>query len=224
MGPDKFKSNLITKISTTPEGKFKIRGRGWGHGAGMCQYGMKYFGELGYGYRKFSVIIILEPRLSDCPIRPWQCLRKVNGLWLDRFKERLTCFLKSSIVTFRDRTLKRGATVKHQGLSLVEVVVSLVLLSVLALGVSSVFSLVSSPDRRSETGSRDLQAANYARQTLEELKNAVSSDEMGAGAALLDGTNPGCKDGLDFVTEGSPCSEEEKPILRGPILPIRQVP
>jgi len=52
MGPDKFKSNLITKISTTPEGKFKIRGRGWGHGAGMCQYGMKYLGELGYGYRE----------------------------------------------------------------------------------------------------------------------------------------------------------------------------
>lgn len=119
-------------------------------------------------------------------------------------------------MTFRDRTLKKeGATVKHQGLSLVEVVVSLVLLSVLALGVSSVFSLVSSPDRRSETGSRDLQAANYARQTLEELKNAVSSDEMGAGAALLDGTNPGCKDGLDFVTEGSPCSEEGKTYSKG---------
>jgi len=52
MGPEKFKSNLMTKISKTPEGKFKIKGRGWGHGVGMCQYGMKYLGELGYGYRE----------------------------------------------------------------------------------------------------------------------------------------------------------------------------
>lgn len=99
---------------------------------------------------------------------------------------------------------------KHQGLSLIEVVVSLVLLSVLALGISSVFSLISSPSRRSTTGSLDLQAANYARQILEDLKNAVSADETsaGAGAALVDGSNPDCEDDFSApVAEGSPCSD-----------------
>jgi prepilin-type N-terminal cleavage/methylation domain-containing protein len=104
--------------------------------------------------------------------------------------------------------------VKHQGLSLIEVIVSLVLLSVLALGVSSVFSLISSPSRRSTTGSLDLQAANYARQTLEDLKNAVSADETstGAGADLVDDSHSGCIDAdtSDPVAEGSPCTTEGK--------------
>jgi len=104
--------------------------------------------------------------------------------------------------------------VKHQGLSLIEVVVSLVLLSVLALGISSVFSLISSPSRRSTTGSLDLQAANYARQTLEDLKNAVSADETsaGAGADLVDDSHSGCidDDTSDPVAEGSPCSTTGK--------------
>ena len=50
MGPEKLKSNLIVRISAA-DGKFIFKGRGWGHGVGMCQYGMKYLGELGYGYR-----------------------------------------------------------------------------------------------------------------------------------------------------------------------------
>jgi len=49
--PVRLKSNLITKISAR-EGAFVFKGRGWGHGVGMCQYGMKYLGELGYGYRE----------------------------------------------------------------------------------------------------------------------------------------------------------------------------
>lgn len=51
MGPKKLKSNLITRISAA-DGKFAFKGRGWGHGAGLCQYGMKYLGELGYGYHE----------------------------------------------------------------------------------------------------------------------------------------------------------------------------
>lgn len=47
--PMRLKSNLITKISAR-DGAFVFKGRGWGHGVGMCQYGMKYLGELGYGY------------------------------------------------------------------------------------------------------------------------------------------------------------------------------
>jgi stage II sporulation protein D len=45
--PMHLKSNLITKI-TARDGAFVFKGRGWGHGVGMCQYGMKYLGELGY--------------------------------------------------------------------------------------------------------------------------------------------------------------------------------
>jgi stage II sporulation protein D len=48
--PMRLKSNLITKI-TFRDGVFVFKGRGWGHGVGMCQYGMKYLGEIGYGYR-----------------------------------------------------------------------------------------------------------------------------------------------------------------------------
>ena len=49
--PMRLKSNLITKI-TARDGAFVFKGRGWGHGVGMCQYGMKYLGEIGYGYQE----------------------------------------------------------------------------------------------------------------------------------------------------------------------------
>ncbi len=49
--PMRLKSNLITRIGTR-DGSFLFKGKGWGHGVGMCQYGMKYLGELGYGYQE----------------------------------------------------------------------------------------------------------------------------------------------------------------------------
>jgi stage II sporulation protein D len=48
--PMRLKSNLITKVIFR-DGVFVFKGRGWGHGVGMCQYGMKYLGELGYSYQ-----------------------------------------------------------------------------------------------------------------------------------------------------------------------------
>ncbi len=50
--PMRLKSGLITKIKEGPEGSFIFKGKGWGHGVGLCQYGMKYLGELGYGYQE----------------------------------------------------------------------------------------------------------------------------------------------------------------------------
>jgi len=50
--PMRLKSNLITKIKMNDKGAFVFRGKGWGHGVGMCQYGMKYLGEIGYGYQQ----------------------------------------------------------------------------------------------------------------------------------------------------------------------------
>jgi len=50
--PMRLKSNLITKIRINDAGAFVFKGKGWGHGVGMCQYGMKYLGEIGYGYQE----------------------------------------------------------------------------------------------------------------------------------------------------------------------------
>jgi len=46
-GADQFKSLLIKSIDWTGDG-FRFKGRGWGHGVGLCQFGMKYLGEIGY--------------------------------------------------------------------------------------------------------------------------------------------------------------------------------
>jgi stage II sporulation protein D len=51
LDPAKLKSTLI--ISITKQGStFTFRGRGWGHGVGLCQYGMKQLAEMGYDTQK----------------------------------------------------------------------------------------------------------------------------------------------------------------------------
>ncbi len=50
--PARLKSSLITSVTADAAGNYIFKGRGWGHGVGMCQYGMKYLGELGYNYRE----------------------------------------------------------------------------------------------------------------------------------------------------------------------------
>ncbi|MBI3317227.1 MAG: SpoIID/LytB domain-containing protein [Candidatus Omnitrophica bacterium] len=47
----RLKSTLITEIESGNEA-ITFRGRGWGHGVGLCQYGVKKLGELGYSYRE----------------------------------------------------------------------------------------------------------------------------------------------------------------------------
>ncbi len=37
-------------VERTPDGRFVIRGRGWGHGVGLCQIGAAVMGEKGYSY------------------------------------------------------------------------------------------------------------------------------------------------------------------------------
>ena len=51
MDPVKFKSTLIESI-TQKDGRFIFKGRGWGHGVGLCQYGMKGLSDRGYTYEK----------------------------------------------------------------------------------------------------------------------------------------------------------------------------
>lgn len=45
--PMKFKSTWVQSIEKK-NGIFVFKGRGWGHGVGMCQYGIKQLGEMGY--------------------------------------------------------------------------------------------------------------------------------------------------------------------------------
>ncbi|MDD5226518.1 MAG: SpoIID/LytB domain-containing protein, partial [Candidatus Omnitrophica bacterium] len=63
--PMRLKSNLITKIRTNDSGAFVFKGKGWGHGVGMCQYGMKYLGELGYGYREILELYYPGAQVSE---------------------------------------------------------------------------------------------------------------------------------------------------------------
>ncbi|HNX68678.1 MAG TPA: prepilin-type N-terminal cleavage/methylation domain-containing protein [Candidatus Omnitrophota bacterium] len=78
----------------------------------------------------------------------------------------------------------------RRGMSLLEVMVSFVLLAILALGITSMTSLMSGDKRRSPSGSFDLQATHYARGVLENLRNAVSAQTAAGqtGAPLVDST------------------------------------
>ncbi len=71
-------------------------------------------------------------------------------------------------------------------MSLVEVIVALVILSIAALGVASTINLVSKG--RTSVGSPDLKAVSYAREVFEKLKNSVSENTAAStpGALLLD--------------------------------------
>ncbi|MCB9800021.1 MAG: SpoIID/LytB domain-containing protein [Candidatus Omnitrophica bacterium] len=51
MDPGKFKSTKIESIQKDGS-VFHLKGYGWGHGVGMCQYSMKRLAELGYTYRQ----------------------------------------------------------------------------------------------------------------------------------------------------------------------------
>lgn len=77
----------------------------------------------------------------------------------------------------------------RKGMSLIEIIVSLVVLSVAALAVVAAVSLVNSEKMRARGGSTlELQALGYARQTLELLKNNVNSQEAAGqpGEPLVD--------------------------------------
>ena len=63
-------------------------------------------------------------------------------------------------------------------MSLIEVVVSMILLAVVALGATATITLVNSEGQRTAGGgSVDIQALSLARETLDQFKNAVSAKE-----------------------------------------------
>ncbi len=77
----------------------------------------------------------------------------------------------------------------QKAMSLVEVLVALVVLSIAALGVASTMGLVSGG--RTSAGSPDLKAASYAREILDGLKNNVGADgTISNNPYLYDTSNP----------------------------------
>jgi len=91
-----------------------------------------------------------------------------------------------------------------RGVALVEIIVSMIVLAVTALAVTATVAMVNSKQMRSAGGSSlDLQALSYARETLESLKNSVSTETGAAetGAPLVDSSYAApCTAAL-----GSPC-------------------
>ena len=74
-------------------------------------------------------------------------------------------------------------------MALIEIVVSMLVLSAAALAVTATVSMVTNPQMRSAGGSSlDLQALSYARQTLESLKNNVSTDATRAAPLVTSAT------------------------------------
>lgn len=74
MDPFRFKSTLMTSIEQ--EGSnYLFSGKGWGHGVGLCQYGMKQLAELGYStkeilqyyYPKSEIKVLESVELSTTP-------------------------------------------------------------------------------------------------------------------------------------------------------------
>lgn len=49
LGPDQMRSTLI-RIQKVGD-RFIFKGKGWGHGVGLCQFGTKHMAELGYRYQ-----------------------------------------------------------------------------------------------------------------------------------------------------------------------------
>jgi hypothetical protein len=64
----------------------------------------------------------------------------------------------------------------RNGLVLIEIMVGVLILAIAGLAVTATMVMVSSKEMRGVGGSLDLQALGYAKTTLEELRNAVSTD------------------------------------------------
>lgn len=51
LGASEFRSALVTRVAAV-KGGYEFKGRGWGHGVGMCQEGAKYMAYRGRPYKK----------------------------------------------------------------------------------------------------------------------------------------------------------------------------
>ncbi|MFZ5802180.1 MAG: SpoIID/LytB domain-containing protein [Candidatus Omnitrophota bacterium] len=64
MGAGDWKSTKITGI-TKNGGRFTVKGAGWGHGVGLCQYSAKKLAEIGYSYQRILAFFYPGSSLMD---------------------------------------------------------------------------------------------------------------------------------------------------------------
>ncbi len=64
IGTFNMKSTLISRIEKKDSG-FKIYGRGWGHGIGLCQDGAKKMADLGFNYKKILEFYYPGSKIAD---------------------------------------------------------------------------------------------------------------------------------------------------------------
>ena len=103
-------------------------------------------------------------------------------------------------------------------MTLIEIVASMLILAVAALAITSTISLVSSSQMRSAGGSSlDLQALSYARETLESLKNGVSTNAT-TNAELSDSSYTSPCSAAQF----SPCGTGT--VYNSGVLPLTGLP
>lgn len=74
--PMHLKSNQVIRIRKNDDGSFTFKGKGWGHGVGLCQFGMKYLAEIGYSYQDIlgyyypGAQVVDLKEFSNMPIKP----------------------------------------------------------------------------------------------------------------------------------------------------------
>ncbi|MDD5227043.1 MAG: prepilin-type N-terminal cleavage/methylation domain-containing protein [Candidatus Omnitrophica bacterium] len=96
---------------------------------------------------------------------------------------------------------------KRKGMAMVEIVVSMLILAVAALAVTATVSMVNGKEMRSAGGSSlDLQALSYARETLESLKSAVSTDATRAAPLQTSATPYNTTSTLPAAFQSAPIS------------------
>lgn len=88
VSPMKLKSTWIQGIGKKA-GNFYFKGRGWGHGVGLCQYGTKQLGEMGYSAGKILAYYYPGTQIVQYwTEQPRSITTTVKGL-LARVKEKL---------------------------------------------------------------------------------------------------------------------------------------
>jgi hypothetical protein len=91
-------------------------------------------------------------------------------------------------------------------MTLIEIVVSMIILSLAAIGIYSVYSYLGGQQGSGTGSALDNQASYAARETVESLKNAVSADAAGQGVNLQDNAAVTCMNGGTPIAAGSVCT------------------
>jgi SpoIID/LytB domain protein len=81
LDPMKLKSNRILSVDRKGD-SFSFRGRGWGHGVGLCQFGMKQLADLGYSYE--DILKYYYPGAQITKIKAAAGTPSTQRVWLNK--------------------------------------------------------------------------------------------------------------------------------------------